>query len=175
MSMDWTWCLGLTSLHLDYDFVSVGNTMKRVWIVAACVFFAAVHVQRFVLAPWMLMYALSTLAMTHRDLVRSFYRSESPAMETERELDYSRVFPTGTTREQMATQILRDIGLVGAHYVGGGKDGKPLIITRQHALATRRELSIQLGCSGRRRRHSFISAPDLDALAHTICNSRWPF
>ena len=84
------------------------------------------------------MYALSTLVMTHRDMVRSFYRSESPAMETERKLDYSRVFPTGTTREEMATQILRDIGLVGAHSVGGGKDGKPLVITRQHALATRR-------------------------------------
>ena len=44
------------------------------------------------LAPWMLMYALSTLVMAHREFVGSFYSSKNPAMITERELDYSRSF-----------------------------------------------------------------------------------
>ena len=39
------------------------------------------------LAPWMVMYALSTLVMTHRDYVLSFYPSKNPGMMTERELD----------------------------------------------------------------------------------------
>src|SRR5262245_66672880 len=52
------------------------------------------------LAPWMLMYALSTMVMTHSELVSSFYSSKNPAMVKERELDYSRSFPTNLTREQ---------------------------------------------------------------------------
>src|SRR5215813_5233835 len=74
------------------------------------------------LAPWMVMYALSTLVMTHREYVDSFYSSKSPAMVTERELDYSRSFPTNSTREQIGQQILLDLGLDGAHSVGGGRN-----------------------------------------------------
>src|SRR5689334_22328949 len=90
------------------------------------------------LCPWMLMYALSTLVMTHREYVLSFYPSKTPALVTERELDYSRSFPATTAREQMAGQILRDLGLDGTHRLSGGRDGKPLVINRQHALTARR-------------------------------------
>jgi hypothetical protein len=90
------------------------------------------------LAPWMLMYALSTLVMTHREYVLSFYPSKSPAMVTDRQLDYTHSFPTNATREQIAQQILRDLGLDGAHSVGGGRNGKPLVIQRQHALPQQR-------------------------------------
>ena len=90
------------------------------------------------LAPWMFMYALSTLVMAHHESVNSFYGSKSPAMATERELDYSRSFPTNMAREQIAQQILRDLGMEGAHSVSGGRDGGPLVIQRQHALPQRR-------------------------------------
>jgi hypothetical protein len=90
------------------------------------------------LAPWMLMYGLSTLVMTHREWVLSFYPSKTPAMVTERELDYSRTFPSTAGREQIARQILQDVDLDGTHRVSGGREGKPLVITRQHALATQR-------------------------------------
>jgi hypothetical protein len=90
------------------------------------------------LGPWMLMYALSTLVMTHHEYVESFYPSKNPIMVTERELDYSRSFPTNTTREQIGQQILQDLGLDGTHSVSGGRNGKPLVVNRQHALNTRR-------------------------------------
>jgi hypothetical protein len=90
------------------------------------------------LAPWMLMYALSTLVMTHREYVSSFYPSKNPAMVTERELDYSRAFPASASREEIGRQILQDVGLDGTHYLSGGKNGKPLVVNRQHALMTRR-------------------------------------
>jgi hypothetical protein len=32
------------------------------------------------LAPWMLMYGLSTMVMTHHESVNSFYGSKSPAL-----------------------------------------------------------------------------------------------
>src|SRR5262245_16121259 len=90
------------------------------------------------LGPWMLMYALSTLVMTHSDFVFSFYPSKSPALVTERELDYTRSFPTNLAREEIGLQILQDLGLDGTHSVSGGRNGKPLVINRQHSLVTRR-------------------------------------
>ena len=90
------------------------------------------------LTPWMLMYALSTLVMAHREYVDSFYSSKNPALITERELDYSRSFSTNTPREQIAQQILQDLRIDGAHSVSGGRNERPLVIQRQHALPQRR-------------------------------------
>jgi hypothetical protein len=90
------------------------------------------------LAPWMLMYALSTLVMTHQEYVNSFYASKSPVMVKERELDYSRSFPTNLTRDEIAQQILNDLGMDGTHYVSGGGNERPLVIQRQHAMPQRR-------------------------------------
>jgi hypothetical protein len=89
------------------------------------------------LVPWMFMYAASTLVMNHREFVRSFYSTETPAMVRERELDFSRTFPSDAPREQVAQAILSDLGLDGAHRVSGG-NGKPLVIDRQHAFLPRR-------------------------------------
>lgn len=89
------------------------------------------------LAPWMLMYALSTLVMAHREFVGSWYASKQPAMVTERELDYARSFPANSDREQIAVAILQDLGLNGTHWISGGREGNPLVIHRQHALTTR--------------------------------------
>jgi hypothetical protein len=90
------------------------------------------------LVPWMFLYATSTLVMNHREFVRSLYSTKAPAMVPERELDFTRTFPPDATREQIALEILRDLGMRGAHQVSGGKEGKPLVIDRQHAFAPRR-------------------------------------
>lgn len=89
-------------------------------------------------APWMLMYALSTFVMAHRDRVGSFYPTKAPVLTVERELDYSRSFPAGAKPAQLAEQILADLGLSGAHRVSGGTGEKPLQIDRQHAWGPRR-------------------------------------
>lgn len=89
------------------------------------------------LAPWMLMYAASTVVMNHRELVQSLYATKAPAMIPERELEYSRSFATNAPREEIARDILADLGLEGTHRVSGG-NGKPLVIDRQHAFAPRR-------------------------------------
>ena len=90
------------------------------------------------LAPWMVMYALSTLVMAHQEYVNSFYVSKSPVMVKERELDYSRTFSVNLTRDAIAQQILNDLSMDGAHSVSGGRNGGPLVIQRQHAMAQRR-------------------------------------
>jgi len=90
------------------------------------------------LAPWMVMYALSTLVMAHHEYVNSFYVSKSPMMVKERELDYSRFFSTNVAREAIAQQILNDLSMDGTHSVSGGSNGRPLVIQRQHAMPHRR-------------------------------------
>jgi hypothetical protein len=90
------------------------------------------------LVPWMLMYAASTLVMNHREFVLSLYATKTPAMVVERELDFSRSFPPGATREEIGALILHDLGLEGAHRVSGGKEGRPLVIDRLHAISPRR-------------------------------------
>jgi hypothetical protein len=76
--------------------------------------------------------------MTHHESVNSFYGSKSPVMVKERELDYSRSFPTNLTREAIAQQILNDLSMDGAHSVSGGSNGRPLVIQRQHAMPHQR-------------------------------------
>jgi len=90
------------------------------------------------LAPWMVMYALSTLVMAHHEYVNSFYVSKSPVMVKERELDYSRSFSTNLTRDAIAQQILNDLSMDGAYSVSSGRNGGPLVIQRQHAMPQRR-------------------------------------
>lgn len=90
------------------------------------------------LGPWLAMYALSTLVMAHRGFVSSLYSTPRPAMVVERELDYSRAFPTNLTREEISERILEDLGLEGTRSVSGGQKGQPLVINRQQALTPRR-------------------------------------
>jgi len=90
------------------------------------------------LVPWMVMYALSTLAMAHRPFVASFYPTKNPKLTLERELDYSRTFTAGATAQERARQILQDLGLEGRHSVSRVKEGEPLVINRLHALFLRR-------------------------------------
>jgi hypothetical protein len=85
------------------------------------------------LFPWILMYALSTLAMNHRAL---FAGSPSP-LEKERELVYDGVFPESATLRMQSAQILASIGLDGSHSVNRRPDGT-IVITRNDLMTPRR-------------------------------------
>ena len=82
------------------------------------------------LTPWVLMYALSTMAMNHHHFVRGLYGSDKPPFKKEREVAYERNFPTDATPQTMARQILRDLDLDGRHRVRGKTDHGPLTILR---------------------------------------------
>lgn len=89
------------------------------------------------LAPWVVMYALSTAAMNHR----TFFRpkgSAPPSFQHERTEPYARAFPEGTKPAEMARAILSDLELDGAHTASLSKDGRQLTITRQDPIWLRR-------------------------------------
>jgi hypothetical protein len=86
------------------------------------------------LFPWMLMYALSTMAMNHR----AWFASEPPpAFEHERVLIYDGVFPEGASPAVMAAQILQSVGLDGSHGASRRADGT-LVINRNDLTTPRR-------------------------------------
>ena len=85
------------------------------------------------LFPWMLMYALSTVAMNHR----GWFAGPPAAFERERELVYDGVFPEGAAPRVMSQQLLASLDLDGAHSVNRRNDGT-LVITRNDLVTPRR-------------------------------------
>lgn len=83
------------------------------------------------LAPWVLMYAISTFVMNHRDVIRG-RPAPPPKWETIRNDEYSTEFSPGASAELMAGQILSTLNLEGAHQQNL-RDGK-LVIQRMDAL-----------------------------------------
>jgi len=89
------------------------------------------------LAPWILMYALSTLAMNHRHYFQEKYGRGPAPWQPERELTYDGSFTADTPLRDISRQILLALELDGAHGVNRRADGA-IVITRQSMAAPRR-------------------------------------
>ena len=83
------------------------------------------------LTPWMLVYAISTIAMNHRMPRPTTYIKE-------RDLTYTNTFEPGTPPREIARQILADLNLDGAFGVQGPAADGRLTINRQGMLSPRR-------------------------------------
>lgn len=86
------------------------------------------------LAPWVLMYALSTLVMNHRAGIHG--RPAAPWTK-ERELTYEGSFPPNAGLRDLSRQLLDAVDLDGAHSVNKRPDGT-LVIARNDLLVPRR-------------------------------------
>jgi hypothetical protein len=89
------------------------------------------------LTPWVLMYALSTIAMNHRHLFQEAYGKGPPPWRPERTLTYDGTFATGAAPREMSRQLLASLGLDGHHQVQRRPDGT-LVINRQDLVTPRR-------------------------------------
>ena len=85
------------------------------------------------LAPWMFMYALSTMAMNHRALFRR--NPGPPVMEKESERTWA---GSGANPAEIARRILQDLRLEGTHQVNATPDGRRITILRQDPVTPRR-------------------------------------
>jgi hypothetical protein len=83
------------------------------------------------LAPWMLTYAISTIAMNHR-------MPRPTVFVQERDLTYPNAFEPGTPPREIAQQILTDLNLEGAFGVQAPAADGRLTINRQGMMAPRR-------------------------------------
>ena len=90
------------------------------------------------LAPWVLMYAVSTIVMNHREFFQAAYGGQPVAWETERELTYQISFPANMQAEAAGSQILASLGLDGFHQVRRANDTGIYTIQRYDLLSPRR-------------------------------------
>jgi hypothetical protein len=77
------------------------------------------------LSPWIFMYALSTIAMNHRDHLRG----GPPEFRIESETPYTGSFSAGISPPEAATLLLRDLDMDGTHNAKREAGGK-LVINR---------------------------------------------
>ena len=90
------------------------------------------------LTPWMLMYALSTMAMNHRTFFQEIHGDGPPAYQLEQETIYPGTFPENARPRMVADQILASLDLEGSFTVRGRMDGDHLTILRQNPIDLRR-------------------------------------
>lgn len=89
------------------------------------------------LTPWVLMYALSTMAMNHRPFFRDLHDGQPGVWELEKEMPYTATFAKDTKRWIVGEQILKDLDLEGHHNTRGSLENR-LTIIRNAPLAIRR-------------------------------------
>jgi hypothetical protein len=89
------------------------------------------------LTPWMLMYAISTVAMNHRGWFEDYYGERAVQWEVESEERYAVTLGADPSRAEVANQILSHLGIEGAHNTGG-RLGRRITITRDNPWDTRR-------------------------------------
>jgi hypothetical protein len=90
------------------------------------------------LTPWVLMYALSTLAMNHRGFFKKFYGTGPAPFKVERDQTYARHFSPDATPAAIAEQILKDLHLEGTYTVRGPAQAGRLTVFRQDPISPRR-------------------------------------
>lgn len=89
------------------------------------------------LAPWLLMYATSTLVMNHRAVFVERYGSGPVPFHKEREFVYDGSFSPDADLKVISRQILASLDLDGAHGVTRRKDGA-IVINRNDLIVPRR-------------------------------------
>ncbi|HNY40194.1 MAG TPA: hypothetical protein PKJ41_07355, partial [Bryobacteraceae bacterium] len=85
------------------------------------------------LAPWVLMYAISTIAMNHRELFREEATS-NPQWQKRSESRFSGVLSTDASIDQRATTILAWLGQDGAYNARWQAQRGALVIQRQRLM-----------------------------------------
>jgi hypothetical protein len=90
------------------------------------------------LAPWILMYTISTFVMNHRDFFRGHEPTPPPRWEKESERKYDGEFAPDAPPAQVALQLLASLDLDGAHNVSRPGVGASLVINRHDPVNPRR-------------------------------------
>jgi hypothetical protein len=89
--------------------------------------------------PWMLMYALSTMAMNHRQFFVEKYGGEMVRWEREQEQTYSGTFPEDMEARAVGLQVLAHLRLDdGAYSARKSPDGQTVTIFRDDPVVPRR-------------------------------------
>ena len=90
------------------------------------------------LTPWVLIYALSTMSMNHRDFFKEHYGGSIVRYEKEREQVYAGTFSEDVRAWMIAEKILADLDLEGTYGVRRNREKGTITIVRQDPITPRR-------------------------------------
>lgn len=90
------------------------------------------------LAPWILMYTVSTFVMNHREWFHGPGPTPPPKFELEREITYQGMMPDGATPQQIALQLMASLDMDGAYALARNATPEKVVINRQHPVNPRR-------------------------------------
>ncbi len=88
--------------------------------------------------PWMIIYALSGLALNHSQAVRAFYGERFTQFEKLGERDYVAAFSSDAEPRLIGAQVLEFLGLSGTFNIQGGATPARIVINRQAAFTAHR-------------------------------------
>ncbi len=91
-----------------------------------------------ILAPWILMYGISTAVMNHRVQLQEVYGGPLPALEFEREAAFEMAPAAGASAKEMGAQVLAALGMEGAFNANTRKADGALVINRMDPMTPRR-------------------------------------
>jgi len=86
------------------------------------------------LGPWVVMYAVSTMAMNHREWFVGMYGKGPAPFEKVRETTYAGGFAAGASSAEMTEALLRHLGLEGAHTTPPPRPDGTLVFQRQDLI-----------------------------------------
>jgi hypothetical protein len=97
------------------------------------------------LAPWVLVYGLSTLFLNHMSFFQGFYGKSWGESYVEKEMVYDKPLPVkedsgGASRidvEAAGRQILQDLGMDGAYWADARRDDSRITVNRNDIVAPR--------------------------------------
>ncbi|MSU24288.1 MAG: hypothetical protein EXS32_10750 [Opitutus sp.] len=90
------------------------------------------------LSPWMVIYALSGLAINHQATVRGWYGGKYPEFEKIEERPYTAAFSADATPRQIGEQVLADLGLAGSFNTPPNPPAGRLVFNRFSSFAAHR-------------------------------------
>jgi hypothetical protein len=89
--------------------------------------------------PWMLIYALSTIAMNHRDFFRDMYGGDPVVWEKEQEQVYPGTFSEDAEPKSIGLALLTHLSLDGGDYSARrSPDGRSILVLRNDPVVPRR-------------------------------------
>lgn len=88
--------------------------------------------------PWMIVYALSGLALNHGNWLRGIYGPRFAQFEKTEERPFTAAFSADTGAREMGGQILEQLGLTGSFNVQGNSTSPRVVVTRNGAFSAHR-------------------------------------
>lgn len=116
------------------------------------------------LAPWMLIYALSTMAMNHREYFKQHYGGTMVKWQTEKEQTLTPHFKPDASAQEMAASILQSVNDYGNFNANLTRDRQKLTINRSDPVTPRRFTYTPADGKLVIEKQEFRSAPFLEGL-----------